>query len=89
MKKLTEILKNVFHEVSRSLDLSFADDSTAQEKITFLVYLASFLNATKPNPCQPPAGCLNFRKLVAEFMKSYHHIPLNPDVSLGGYCLYN
>ncbi|XBI75485.1 hypothetical protein VPH35_068851 [Triticum aestivum] len=79
VKKLTEILKNVFHEVSRSLDLSFADDSTAQEKITFLVYLASFLNATKPNPCQPPAGCLNFRKLVAEFMKSYHHIPLNPD----------
>jgi methionine S-methyltransferase len=82
VKKIFEFLKDGFHEVSSSLDLSFDDDSVADEKIPFLAYLASFLKENKSNPCEPPAGCLNFRKLVAGFMKSYHHIPLTPDVSL-------
>ncbi|OEL24478.1 Methionine S-methyltransferase [Dichanthelium oligosanthes] len=79
VKKIFEFLKDGFHEVSSSLDLSFNDDSVADEKIPFLAYLASFLKENKSNPCEPPAGCLNFRKLVAGFMKSYHHIPLTPD----------
>ncbi|KAE8797653.1 methionine S-methyltransferase [Hordeum vulgare] len=79
VKKLFESIKNGFHEVSSSLDLSFDDDSVADEKIPFLVYLARFLTDNKPNPCEPPAGCLNFRNLVAEFMKRYHHIPLTPE----------
>lgn len=79
VKKIFEFLKDGFHEVSSSLDLSFDDDSVAEEKIPFLAYLASFLKENKSNPCEPPAGCLNFRKLVAGFMKSYHHIPLTPD----------
>ncbi|CAN6344931.1 unnamed protein product [Urochloa humidicola] len=79
VKKIFEFLKDGFHEVSSSLDLSFDDDSVADEKIPFLAYLASFLKENKSNPCEPPAGCLNFRKLVAGFMKSYHHIPLTPD----------
>lgn len=83
MKKIFEFLKDGFHEVSSSLDLSFDDDSVADEKIPFLAYLASFLKENKYNPCEPPAGCLNFRNLVAGFMKSYHHIPLTPDVRLG------
>lgn len=89
MKKIFEFLKDGFHEVSSSLDLSFDDDSVADEKIPFLAYLASFLKENKSNPCEPPAGCINFRNLVAGFMKSYHHIPLTPDVRLGVYCLYN
>ncbi|XP_052155863.1 methionine S-methyltransferase isoform X1 [Oryza glaberrima] len=79
VKKIFEFLKDGFHEVSSSLDLSFDDDSVADEKIPFLAYLASFLKENKYNPCEPPAGCLNFRNLVAGFMKSYHHIPLTPD----------
>ncbi|XP_040379821.1 methionine S-methyltransferase isoform X1 [Oryza brachyantha] len=79
VKKIFEFLKDGFHEVSSSLDLSFDDDSVADEKIPFLAYLASFLKENKYNPCEPPAGCLNFRSLVAGFMKSYHHIPLTPD----------
>ncbi|KAF7061474.1 hypothetical protein CFC21_068166 [Triticum aestivum] len=79
VKKLFESFKNGLHEVSSSLDLSFDDDSVADEKIPFLVYLAHFLKDDKPNPCEPPAGCLNFRNIVAEFMKSYHHIPLTPE----------
>uniref|UniRef100_A0ACD5W639 Uncharacterized protein n=1 Tax=Avena sativa TaxID=4498 RepID=A0ACD5W639_AVESA len=79
VKKIFEFLKDGFHEVSSSLDLSFDDDSVADEKIPFLAYLASFLKENKSNPCEPPAGCLNFRNLVAGFMKSYHHIPLTPD----------
>ncbi|KAJ1261131.1 hypothetical protein BS78_09G004800 [Paspalum vaginatum] len=79
VKKIFEFLKDGFHEVSSSLDLSFDDDSVAEEKIPFLAYLASFLKENKSIPCEPPAGCLNFRKLVAGFMKSYHHIPLSPD----------
>ncbi|XP_037480738.1 methionine S-methyltransferase-like isoform X1 [Triticum dicoccoides] len=79
VKKIFEFLKDGFHEVSSSLDLSFDDDSVADEKIPFLAYLASFLQENTSNPCEPPAGCLNFRNLVAGFMKSYHHIPLTPD----------
>ncbi|KAM3294035.1 hypothetical protein ACQJBY_037125 [Aegilops geniculata] len=79
VKKLFEILKDEFNEISSSLDLSFDNDSVAAEKMTFLVYLASFLKENKSNPCEPPFGCLNFRNLVAEFMKSYYNIPLTSD----------
>jgi methionine S-methyltransferase len=94
VKKLFEIVKNGLHEVSSSLDLSFHDDSVAGEKISFLVYLASLLKDNKPIPCEPPAGYLNVRNLVAEFMKKYHHIPLTPDVRRRVYflnyaCLYH
>ena len=89
MKKLFESIKNGLHEVGSSLNLSFDDDSVADEKIPFLVYLAQFLKDDRPNPCEPPAGCLNFRNIVAEFMKSYHHIPLTPEVRLCVYFIYN
>uniref|UniRef100_A0A453HDS4 Methyltransferase domain-containing protein n=1 Tax=Aegilops tauschii subsp. strangulata TaxID=200361 RepID=A0A453HDS4_AEGTS len=79
VKKLFEILKDGFNEISSSLDLSFDNDSVAAEKMAFLVYLASFLKENKSNPCEPPFGCLNFRNLVAEFMKSYYNIPSTSD----------
>nr|CAD1824517.1 unnamed protein product [Ananas comosus var. bracteatus] len=79
VKKIFDFLKNGFREVGSSLDLSFDDDSVADEKIPFLAYLAGFLKENSFIPYEPPAGCLHFRNLVAGFMKIYHHIPLNTD----------
>lgn len=77
VKKIFDFLKNGFQDVSSSLDLSFDDDSVADEKIPFLAYLASVLKENSSFPYEPPAGSLHFRKLIAGFMKSYHHIPLD------------
>ncbi|KAJ6309277.1 hypothetical protein OIU76_018801 [Salix suchowensis] len=79
VKKIFEFLKNGFHDVSSSLDLFFEDDSVADEKIPFL---ASFADQLKENSCfpyEPPAGSIYFRNLIASFLKTYHHIPLNSD----------
>lgn len=62
------------------MDLSFDDDSVADEKIPFLAYLASVLKDNSSFPYEPPAGSKHFRKLIAGFMKSYHHIPLDTNV---------
>lgn len=66
--------------MSSSLDLSFQDDSVADEKIPFLAYLATELKENSCFPYEPPAGSIHFRNLIADFMKTYHHIPLNSDV---------
>ncbi|KAK4800413.1 hypothetical protein SAY86_020900 [Trapa natans] len=79
VKMIFEFLKNGFHEVSSSLDLSFEDDSVADEKIPFLAYLANVLKETSTFPYEPPAGSRIFRNLIAGFLRTYHHIPLNAD----------
>uniref|UniRef100_A0A5B7B5A8 methionine S-methyltransferase n=1 Tax=Davidia involucrata TaxID=16924 RepID=A0A5B7B5A8_DAVIN len=79
VKIIYEFLKNGFHDISSSLDLSFEDDSVADEKIPFLAYLASFLKENSFFPYEPPAGSKRFRNLIAGFMKTYHHIPLTAD----------
>ncbi|GAV63317.1 Aminotran_1_2 domain-containing protein/Methyltransf_18 domain-containing protein [Cephalotus follicularis] len=79
VKKIFEFLKNGFQEVSNSLDLSFEDDAVADEKIPFLAYLAGVLKESSYFPYEPPAGSKRFRNLIAGFMKTYHHIPLNAD----------
>ncbi|KAF2294062.1 hypothetical protein GH714_007187 [Hevea brasiliensis] len=66
-----------FHEVSSSLDLSFEDDSVADEKIPFLAYLSGELKESSSFPYESPAGSKRFRNLIADFMKIYHHIPLS------------
>eukprot|EP00257_Ricinus_communis_P026922 XP_025014336.1 methionine S-methyltransferase [Ricinus communis] len=76
VKKIFEFLKNGFHEVSSSLDLSFEDDSVADEKIPFLAFLASELKEKSCFPYESPAGSIYFRNLIAGFLKIYHHIPL-------------
>lgn len=81
MKVIFDFLKNGFEEVGSSLDLSFNDDSVADEKIPFLAYLASVLKENSFLPYEPPAGSIYFRNLISRFMKSYHHIPLTTDVS--------
>ncbi|CAD5195895.1 unnamed protein product [Musa acuminata subsp. malaccensis] len=79
VKTIFEFLRNGFREVSSSLDLSFDDDSVADEKIPFLAYLASVLKENSFLPYDPPAGSMRFRSLIAGFMKVYHHIPLSAD----------
>ncbi|EXB36871.1 Methionine S-methyltransferase [Morus notabilis] len=79
VKRIFEILKNGFQEVSSSLDLSFEDDAVADEKISFLAYLASILNGSSFCTYEPPAGSKHFRNLIAGFMKTYHRIPLKAD----------
>ncbi|XP_059648324.1 methionine S-methyltransferase-like [Cornus florida] len=79
VKMIFEFLKNGYQEISNSLDLSFEDDSVADEKIPFLAYLASVLKENSVFPYEPPAGSKRFRNLIAGFMKTYHHIPLNAD----------
>ncbi|XP_050209662.1 methionine S-methyltransferase [Mercurialis annua] len=76
VKKIFDFLENGFHEVSSSLDLSFEDDSVADEKIPFLAYLASELKERSCFPYESPAGSIYFRNLIAGFLKIYHHIPL-------------
>ncbi|XP_050273066.1 methionine S-methyltransferase [Quercus robur] len=79
VKTIFEFLKNGFHDISSSLDLSFEDDSVADEKIPFLAYLARILKENSFFPYEPPAGSKLFRNLIAGFIKTYHHVPLNAD----------
>ncbi|KAE8007865.1 hypothetical protein FH972_004427 [Carpinus fangiana] len=79
VKTIFEFLKNGYHEISSSLDLSFEDDSVADEKIPILAYIATILKESSFFPYEPPAGNKRFRNLIASFMKTYHHIPLNAD----------
>ncbi|OMO65629.1 methionine S-methyltransferase-like protein [Corchorus olitorius] len=80
VKMIFEFLKSGFEEISSSLDLSFEDDSVADEKIPFLAYLARVLKEKSYFPYEPPAGCKRFRNLIAGFFKAYHHIPLTSDL---------
>ncbi|XP_042488563.1 methionine S-methyltransferase [Macadamia integrifolia] len=79
VKVIFDFINNGFQEVSNPLDLTFDDDSVADEKIPFLAYLASVLKESSFLPYEPPAGSTRLRNLIAGFMKTYHHIPLNTD----------
>lgn len=82
VKVIFEFLKSGFQEISSSLDLSFQDDSVADEKIPFLAYLASVLKENSYFPYEPPAGSKRFRNLIAGFMRTYHHVPLTSEVRI-------
>ncbi|KAI5658199.1 hypothetical protein M9H77_26992 [Catharanthus roseus] len=79
VKKIFQFLKNGFQDISNSLDLSFEDESVADEKIPFLAYLASVLKENSFFPYEPPAGSRWLRNLIARFMKTYHHVPFTSD----------
>lgn len=79
VKVIFDFLKNGFQDASSALDLSFKDDSVADEKIPFLAYLARILKEHSFFPFEPPAGSTSFRSLIARFMRIYHHIPLTSD----------
>lgn len=80
VKKIFDFLKNGFQDISNSLDLSFQDESVADEKIPFLAYLAGILKDSSRFPYEPPTGSKRFRDLIAGFMKTYHHVPITADV---------
>lgn len=82
VKIIFDFLKNGFQEISNSLDLSFEDETVADEKIPFLAYLASVLKNSSYFPFEPPAGSKRFCSLIAGFMRTYHRIPINQDVRL-------
>ncbi|CAI9303200.1 unnamed protein product [Lactuca saligna] len=79
VKKIFDFLKNGFQDISNSLDLSFQDESVADEKIPFLAYLAGILKDSSRFPYEPPTGSKRFRDLIAGFMKTYHHVPISAD----------
>ncbi|XP_022861539.1 methionine S-methyltransferase-like [Olea europaea var. sylvestris] len=79
VKKIFEFLRNGFHDISSSLDLSFEDDSVADEKIPFLAYLTNVLKEISFFPYEQPAGSKRFRSLISSFMRTYHRIPLTAD----------
>ena len=70
VKAIFDFLKHGFQEIGSSLDLSFEDDSVADEKIPFLAYLASRLKNNSDFPYEPPAGSKHFRNLIAGFLKT-------------------
>eukprot|EP01018_Ginkgo_biloba_P023074 Gb_32322 [translate_table: standard] len=79
VRTIFDFLKNGFQDVSSSLDLSFKDDSVAEEKIPFLAHLANVLKKHSFFPYESSAGSTRFRNLIARFMRIYHHIPLTSD----------
>lgn len=79
VKKIFEFIRNGFKDISSSLDLSFEDDSVADEKIPFLAHLANVLKEISFFPYESPAGSRRFRSLIAGFMRTYHHVPLTAD----------
>ncbi|KAL0357250.1 UNVERIFIED_CONTAM: Methionine S-methyltransferase, partial [Sesamum calycinum] len=79
VKKIFEFLRNGFTDISSSLDLSFEDESVADEKIPFLAHLANILQDISFFSYEPPAGSRRFRSLISGFMRTYHHIPLTAD----------
>ncbi|XP_047950493.1 methionine S-methyltransferase-like [Salvia hispanica] len=79
VKRIFEFLTNGLDDIRSSLDLSFEEDSVADEKIPFLAHLANVLKQLSFFPYEPPAGSRRFRGLIANFMNTYHHIPLTAD----------
>ncbi|KAL0384670.1 UNVERIFIED_CONTAM: Methionine S-methyltransferase [Sesamum radiatum] len=79
VKKIFEFLRNGFTDINSVLDLSFEDESVADEKIPFLAHLANILQDISFFSYEPPAGSRRFRSLISGFMRTYHHIPLTAD----------
>ncbi|KAL8129066.1 hypothetical protein V2J09_018221, partial [Rumex salicifolius] len=76
VKTVFEFLNNGYKDINNSLDLYFEDDAVADEKIPFLAYLANVLKEVSVLRFEPPAGSRRFRDLIANFMRTYHLIPL-------------
>ena len=88
VKTIFKFLSNSLHETKGALDLSFEDDSVAEEKIPFLAHLAGALETTSHLPYELPVGSTRFKNLISGFLRLYHSIPLSPKVSLFAWFLY-
>ena len=81
MKTIFKFLNNSFDETKGALDLSFEDDSVAEEKIPFLAHLAGALETNSHLPYELLVGSTRFKNLISGFMRLYHSIPISPKVS--------
>ncbi|KAI5072948.1 hypothetical protein GOP47_0013054 [Adiantum capillus-veneris] len=77
VKTIFKFLSKSLPETRGALDLSFKDDSVADEKIPFLAHLARALELTASIPYELPVGNTRFRNLIAGFLCSYHDIPIS------------
>jgi methionine S-methyltransferase len=77
IRKIFNLLKDEqFTEAKSALDLHFKDDSQAEEKINFLSALAENILKTAFIPYEDTEGEAIFRKRIAEYLRSYFHLPL-------------
>lgn len=76
VKTIFKFLSKSLPETRGALDLSFKDDSVAEEKIPFLAHLARAFEMTASIPYELPVGNTRFRNLIAGFLCSYHDIPI-------------
>lgn len=77
VKTIFKFLSGSFPETRGALDLSFKEESVAEEKIPFLAHLARALEMTSSIPYELPVGNTRFRNLIAGFLCSYHNIPIS------------
>ncbi|MCO5578032.1 hypothetical protein L7F22_031870 [Adiantum nelumboides] len=77
VKTIYKFLSKSLPETRGALDLSFKDESVAEEKIPFLAHLARALESTSSIPYELPVGNTRFRNLIAGFFCSYHDIPIS------------
>lgn len=77
VKTIFKFLSRSFQETQGALDLSFEEESVAEEKIPFLAHLARALETTSHIPYELPVGSTRFRNLIAGFLRLYHNIPIS------------
>lgn len=76
VKTIYKFLGGSFPETRGALDLSFKDESVAEEKIPFLAHLARALEMRSSISYELPVGNTRFRSLIAGYLCSYHNIPI-------------
>ena len=84
-KQLFTQLKNeLFAEAKKGLDLQYNNANKKEEKVRFLAELIQNLNESKFFPYANNQGEDNFRKNIAAFLNSYHHLSYTPNHILVG-----
>lgn len=77
IKKILGTLKSPdFKDVRSGLDLAFQDKALGEEKISFLADLTERMNTEKWGYGET-RGDVQLRRRIAEFLRSYFHIPLS------------
>ncbi|KAL2610424.1 hypothetical protein R1flu_028997 [Riccia fluitans] len=79
VKTIFKFLSEGFEKTRGALDLSFKEETVADEKIAFLAHLAQSLSQMSHFPLEFSAGSPKFRTLISGFLRNYHGIPLTPD----------
>jgi methionine S-methyltransferase len=79
-KLLFDELKNeLFSEAKIGLDLDYEDRNKKEEKIRFLAELVRNLRKTNHFPYESNQGEIEFRKVIASFLKLYQHVNISEE----------